>query len=204
MANAVTLSRLLLLFGVVWLAYQPPSLWQLASFVLVIVIFATDALDGYIARKRRETSLFGALFDIAGDRIVEITLWVVTADLDLVPVWIPILFIVRGVVVDTIRSSQARSFGIAPFAMIESRIGKWLVAGRFMRGFYATIKACAFCGLLVILPLESELPVLWERFGVYWSALTYACVYLAVSLCLLRGLPVIAEFVTGRRALEHE
>lgn len=203
MANLVTLSRLLLLLVVVWLAYQPPSLWQLANFVLVVVIFVTDALDGYIARKRRETSLFGALFDIAGDRIVEVTIWVIAADLDLVPIWIPIVFIVRGVIVDTIRSSQTKSFGIAPFAMIESPLGKWFVAGRFMRGFYATIKAAAFCGLVVIAPLQSELPGLWAVIGAYWSILTYASVYLAVLLCIMRGVPVIAEFVSSPRLREH-
>ncbi len=80
MANLVTLSRLLLLLIVVWLFYQPPTPWQFASFLLIILIFVSDGLDGYIARKRGETSLFGALFDIAGDRIVELTLWIVAAD----------------------------------------------------------------------------------------------------------------------------
>lgn len=204
MANLVTLSRLLLLLVVVWLAYQPSSLWQLTNFVLVIVIFVTDALDGYIARKRRETSLFGALFDIAGDRIVEMTIWVVAADLDLVPIWIPIVFIVRGVVVDTIRSSQVRAFGIAPFAMVESPLGKWLVAGRFMRAFYATVKACAFCGLLVIAPFSSELPGLWDSVGGLWSGSTYLCVYLAVLLCLVRGLPVVVEFAMSSQSRAGE
>src|SRR5690606_29043885 len=74
MANLVTLSRLVLLLVVVWLAYQPISAWHFASFFLIILIFVTDGLDGYIARKRNEASLFGALFDIAGDRVVELTL----------------------------------------------------------------------------------------------------------------------------------
>lgn len=197
MANLVTLSRLLLLLVVVWLAYQPPSLWQLTNFWLVILIFVTDALDGYIARKRRETSLFGALFDIAGDRIVEVTLWIVAADLDLVPIWIPIVFVVRGTVVDTIRSSQTKAFAMAPFAMLETPLAQWLVAGRFMRGFYATIKACAFCGLIVLRPFETELPELWAQVGGLWSVLTYLSVYLAVLLCVARAMPVVAEFVAS-------
>ena len=111
MANLITLSRLVLLLIVARIFYLPPTPWALASFVLVILIFVSDGLDGYIARKRNETSLFGALFDIAGDRIVELTLWIVAADNGLVPIWVPLVFIVRGVIVDTIRSSNARRPG---------------------------------------------------------------------------------------------
>ncbi len=116
MANLVTLSRLLLLLLVVWLSYQPSTPWSLANFFLIILIFVSDGLDGYIARKRNETSLFGALFDIAGDRIVELTLWIVAADTDLVPIWVPLVFIIRGVIVDTIRSSNAVAQGMSPFS----------------------------------------------------------------------------------------
>ncbi len=120
MANLVTLSRLLLLFIVVWLMYQQPTPWQFASFFLIILIFVSDALDGYVARKRGETSLFGALFDIAGDRIVELTLWIVFADNALVSIWVPLVFIARGVIVDTIRSSNAVAHGVEPFALMRS------------------------------------------------------------------------------------
>ena len=96
MANLITLSRLILLVLVVWISYQPVGAWHFASFFLIILIFVSDGLDGYIARKRNETSLFGALFDIAGDRIVELTLWIVTADTDLVPIWVPLVCIVRA------------------------------------------------------------------------------------------------------------
>ena len=108
MANLVTLSRLLLLLLVAWLFYQPVTPWSFASFFLIIFIFVSDGLDGYIARKRNETSLFGALFDIAGDRITELTLWIVAADIDLVPIWVPLVFIIRGVIVDTIQVEQGR------------------------------------------------------------------------------------------------
>jgi CDP-diacylglycerol--glycerol-3-phosphate 3-phosphatidyltransferase len=197
MANLVTLSRLVMVLLVVWLARQPPSAWQFANFWLVALIFITDALDGYIARKRRETSLFGALFDIAGDRIAELTLWIVAAVLELVPIWVPVVFVVRGVIVDTIRSSQTQAFAMAPFSMMESPLGKWLVAGRFMRGFYAVAKACAFCGLIVLEPLRIVTPNIWDSIGVIWSSLTYSFVYLSVALCILRGLPVIAEFAAA-------
>jgi CDP-diacylglycerol---glycerol-3-phosphate 3-phosphatidyltransferase len=198
-ANLVTLSRLLLLLLVVWLAYQPPSPWQFAAFFLIIVIFVSDALDGYIARKRNETSLFGALFDIAGDRVVELTLWIVATDLDLVPIWVPLVFIIRGVIVDTIRSSHTVAQGVEPFALMRTAVGKFLVGSRFMRGFYATVKACAFCGLALLVPFPHVLPELWSEIGAALTVLTYTFVYLAVLLCIMRGVPVIAEFVHSQK-----
>lgn len=199
MANLVTMSRLVLLLVVVWLFYVPTTPWAFAGFFLIVFIFISDGLDGYIARKRNEASLFGALFDIAGDRIVELTLWIVAADVDLVPIWVPIVFIIRGVIVDTIRSSNAVAQGKAPFALMRSPLGKLLVAGKFVRILYATVKASAFAGLALQKPFPALLPELWGYVGWLLAALTYFFVYLAVLLCIARGLPVIVEFVYARK-----
>jgi CDP-diacylglycerol--glycerol-3-phosphate 3-phosphatidyltransferase len=199
MANLVTLSRIVLLLIVVWIFYLPPTPWALANFFLIILIFVSDGLDGYIARKRNETSLFGALFDIAGDRIVELTLWIVAADNDLVPVWVPLVFIVRGVIVDTIRSSNAVAQGMAPFALMRSPLGKFIVAGKFMRTFYAVCKAAAFAGLALQAPGPVFMAALWDRIGWLLTGLTYFFVYLSVILCIARGWPVVAEFVYAQK-----
>ena len=199
MANLITLSRLLLLIAVVVIAYRPTSLLQFASVPLMILVFVTDGLDGYVARKRHEDSLFGAMFDIAGDRIVELTMWIVLADLDLVPIWVPLIFVGRGVVVDTIRASQASSHRASPFAMMESSLGKWLVAGKFMRIFYAVLKAHAFCWLLLIQPMPAVFPSFWNEWGWLLNLVGMVLVYSAVVICIARGLPVIVEFVYNER-----
>jgi len=199
MANLVTLSRLILLLIAVWLFYLPPTPWQFVNFVLIIVIFVSDGLDGYIARKRNETSLFGALFDIAGDRIVELTLWIVAADIDLVGIWVPIVFIIRGEIVDTIRSSNAAAQGVTPFALVRSPLGKFIVASKFMRVLYAVAKASAFAGLALLAPFSEFLPTLWGYVGWFLTGLTYFFVYASVVLCIARGWPVIAEFVYAQK-----
>src|SRR4029078_3138995 len=102
MANLITLSRLLLLFVVVAIAYAPSSWLKLIDIPLLIFVFVTDGLDGHVARKRGEASQFGAMFDISVDRIVELSLWVVFTHLDLVSVWVPLVFVVRGSIVDVI------------------------------------------------------------------------------------------------------
>ncbi|MCB1679067.1 MAG: CDP-alcohol phosphatidyltransferase family protein [Halioglobus sp.] len=195
MANLVTLSRLLLLWLVVALVYFATPPGQLLAVVLLILVFVTDGIDGYIARRTGTESLFGALFDIAADRIVELSLWIVLVDLDLVPLWVPLLFITRGVLVDAIRDNGVQAQHTQPFQLMQTPVGRWLVAGRFMRGFYAVIKAIAFCWMILMLPL----PVLWPDLWNDWSAvlmfvgLTF--VYLSTLLCVLRGAPVIIEFL---------
>ena len=162
-------------------------------------MFVTDGLDGWVARRRNETSVFGAMFDIAGDRIVELTMWIVLADLKLVPVWVPLVFVIRGTIVDTIRASQTTSRHQSPFSMMETPLGKWLVAGKFMRIFYAVLKATAFCWLLMTQPLPVVLPDLWAAWGPLLWGVGAFLVYLSVAICIARGLPVLFEFIYSER-----
>ncbi|ROR34655.1 CDP-alcohol phosphatidyltransferase family protein [Inmirania thermothiophila] len=192
MANLVTTLRFLLLFLLVWMAYQAPPLVQLANAPLVALIFALDGLDGYIARRRGEESLFGAIFDIAVDRVVENVLWVVLADLDLVPVWVPIVFLTRGILVDSLRS-QGAARGETPFGMMQTRIGRFLVAGRFMRLSYGVIKGVTFGWILFLQPWPALAPSLWAQWSAPLGLASQVLYVLAVVLCLLRGLPVLVE-----------
>ncbi len=198
MANLITLSRLILLFVVVGIAFGQEQWLQFVSVPLMIVVFVTDGLDGYAARRLGTTSVFGAVFDIAADRIVEMTMWVVLAVLGLVAVWVPLVFIVRGTLVDAIRAGQVSGAQLSPFAMMQSPLGKFLVAGRFMRGFYATVKAHAFCWLLLIQPMDTVMPGFWADWGWLMTGIGHGLVLSSVFLCVVRGLPVIVEF-----ALEH-
>lgn len=200
MANLITLSRLLLLMVVILIIYFGSATLQLLGVLAMIMVFVSDGLDGYVARKRNEASLFGALFDVAADRIVELCLWVVFAHIDSLPVWIPLVYIARGILTDSIRASEARGHQQSPFAIMQSKLGKALVAGRFMRGFYAVLKAVTFCLLMLLLPLPELLPDLWQDYGylLEMAALLLAC--FCVLICIVRGLPVVVEFLHHQRS----
>ncbi|RMF85439.1 MAG: CDP-alcohol phosphatidyltransferase family protein [Nitrospirae bacterium] len=193
MANLITTLRFCLLYLLVALAYEAPPAWQLVDAPLCLGIFLLDAVDGYVARRRGEASLFGAVFDIAVDRVVENVLWLVLADLDRVPVWVAILFLTRGFLVDSIRS-QGAARGETPFGMMRSRLGRWLVAGRTMRAAYGVVKAACFAWLLLLQPLPAVAPALWGRWQGPFTAAAEALVALAVLFTLARGLPVVVEF----------
>lgn len=198
MANLITSARFALLFLLVAMVYLAPPRWQLLDPLLLILIIALDGIDGYVARRRGEASVFGSVYDIAVDRAVENILWIVLADLELVPVTIALLFITRGILVDTVRG-QSIAQGVGAFEMMRSPLGRFLVAGRFMRGLYGTVKAFAFSWILLMQPLRSLLPESWAKWSDVVNLITYTLVSIAVVLCLLRGIPVLVEFYLAEK-----
>jgi len=194
MANWITFGRCLLLLVLVLIVYWAPPHVQLLNAPLVVLVISLDGLDGYVARKFGEESVFGATFDIAADRIVENVLWVVLAHLGLIGVWVPLLFIVRGNLVDAIRSKGAAK-GTAAFDMLQSRIAQFLVGGRFMRAFYAAVKAATFAWVLLWQPFPAIAPEFWAQWADAIGAVSMTLVVTSAALCVIRGLPVVIEFV---------
>jgi CDP-diacylglycerol--glycerol-3-phosphate 3-phosphatidyltransferase len=200
MANLITLIRFILLFILVGTAYQLNPKWQLVNLPLLMTIFILDAVDGYVARKRNEASLFGSIFDIVVDRIVENVLWLILVDLDFIPVWVAIVFITRSFLVDSIRA-HGSSKGQTPFGMMRSAFGKFLVAGRFMRLLYGVIKAVTFGYIFLIQPWPVLFPSFYSRWEVPINVVKEALVYASVAICIARGLPVLIEFSIGENGL---
>jgi len=203
MANLITLGRLVLFFVTLGMIYsRQATLIQIATFLLIVVI-ASDALDGWVARRQGSTSDFGSVIDIAGDRVVEQCSWVVFAHLGLIGIWIPLLVIARGTLVDTLRSVAFRdgrtAFG--PKTMARSPITEWLTASRTMRAVYGVAKASAFVFLagLVADAGNGQPAVPFFASGPLWY-FGWLCVYGSVVLTIVRGVPVLIDswdYMTG-------
>jgi len=189
LANLITLSRLpLLLFLLVVLFYVSSWQWQLVFLGLLIILFLMDWFDGYVARLRNEVTELGAVLDIALDRAVENILWIAFMQLGMVPLWVPIVFLVRSFVVDGIRGA-ALAQGKSGFGMMHSLWGRFLVASRFMRALYGLVKCTTFCFLWLTHALALKSPSLAENLHV----LNQFLILFSVTLCVLRGVPVILD-----------
>ncbi len=188
LATLITLARLPLLLLVVGLVFVPIWQLQLLNLGLLIVLFLMDWYDGYVARLRNEVTELGAILDVALDRSVENILWIVFLYLGMVPLWVPIVFLIRSFVVDGIRG-VAITQGKSVFGMMHSRLGRFLVASRFMRAFYGLAKALVFCQLMLTHALVLRNPA-W--LGAL-QPVNRALILLAVGLCVLRGIPVILD-----------
>ncbi|HWV24893.1 MAG TPA: CDP-alcohol phosphatidyltransferase family protein [Thermomicrobiales bacterium] len=209
MANAITIGRLVLLYIVIWLIYTGSTGVITACMFLLVLVFAGDGLDGWVARRQGTTSTFGAVFDIAGDRMVENSLWVIFAHLGLIPVWIPLLVLGRGFVVDGLRSISFGE-GMTAFGeknMMRSALTQWLTAGRFMRALFGYMKAAAFvflCGLVAWETKDTSGTALGSLYGVQgfrWFG--WALVWGAVALTVIRGLPVLWDAIPYMREIDR-
>ena len=188
-ANAVAITRATLAFLVVVLLHTSRELY-VGAFVLTLVAIWMDGLDGWVARRFGEVSRVGAAIDILTDRIVEMTYWIAFATLGWIPIWVPIVVVVRGLLVDGARAIAFEQ-GYTAFgstSMMRSRLGQLLVSSRASRLAYGAAKAVAFS--LMILAYASGLPAGIQ--GVSF-AIALAGVYTAVALCIVRGVPVLIE-----------
>jgi len=66
----VTAVRVVLAAVVAWLLFQGGEAYILTAGILLIIAALTDWLDGFLARRLRQTSLFGSLFDMIADQLL--------------------------------------------------------------------------------------------------------------------------------------
>ncbi|MGP8049110.1 MAG: CDP-alcohol phosphatidyltransferase family protein [Desulfobaccales bacterium] len=187
-ANLITLTRLPLLLLSVAILFVDSFALQLAGVVLLIVLFLMDWFDGYVARVRGEVTEMGAMLDVALDRAVENILWVIFMYLGMVPLWVPIVFLIRSFIVDGVRG-VALARGKSGFGMMHSSMGKFLVASRFMRAFYGLVKAVVFCLLYLTHALALKYPGAVQTL----HSGNQVLILLAVALCVVRGIPVLLD-----------
>jgi CDP-diacylglycerol--glycerol-3-phosphate 3-phosphatidyltransferase len=160
---------------------------------VILVLIVMDTLDGIVARRRQEVGMLGSKLDIAVDRLVELVLWVVYAHLGLIPVAIPIIVIIRGGLVDMVRSFSL-VYGETSFGMMQTKWGRRLVASGFMRFTYGIAKGAAFCLLALVIGLRG----LWAGTpradwaeGLWVVAVVTS--WIAAAMCVIRGAPVLLE-----------
>ena len=211
--NQITLIRVFLAMAAIGLFHggaTTGSAWgpylSLAGLGLLVVTIFLDAVDGYVARRRGQSSVFGATFDIAADRMVESMFWIYFAAVGLISFWLPVIVIARGGFTDFLRAI-ALAEGQTAFGektMMRTWWGRMLVGSRGSRAAYGIVKCAAFVALGGWLTL-SHAPR-WQAMltaglmqGVRAGALLLAGA--TVAFCLVRGIPVLIE---GARFFRRE
>lgn len=197
--NLVTLGRIVLAY-VTLVLFQSSFPLRVIALALMLFVIYLDSLDGYLARKLGVASDFGALFDITGDRIVEHVYWIFYAFMGLTSFWVPVIFISRSFLVDTLRSVAHAKGGRTPFgekSMMRSPVTRFLTASRFSRGTYGVGKAVAFALLGVFLVYEVQGTPLhrWVTASFMGEVrlVTTVIVWLVVAMNLIRGMPVLVD-----------
>ncbi len=130
-ANSITLSRLLVTFGVfvclelVRDTGNPDPLFAWLAFALFMVAALTDAVDGYVARRYNQVTRLGRMIDPFADKILIcgtlvccLRFPVVTREPWLLQTWMVVVLLCREFLVTAVR-------GAAEAAGLEFPADKW-------------------------------------------------------------------------------
>ena len=161
--NKITIFRVCMIpvFLVFMLVPNIPCGNYIATAVFAIAC-ASDALDGYIARKHNLVTNFGKFMDPLADKLLVCSALICFVELSYMPAWIVIVII-------------AREFIISGFRLIASDNGVVIAASYW--GKFKTIAHMITCILLIV-----QLPFSWvevvEQIFIWLSL-----VLTVVSLC---------------------
>lgn len=179
---------------------QAASPWTVGwAVVLTVVAIAMDGLDGYVARRMNLTSELGSILDITADRIVEHVYWIAFAVYGAVGLWVPLVVVTRSFLVDTVRGvalAQGRTaFGERTLA--TSRVSRFLTGSRVMRNLYGGAKVAAFVllgsAIAVGRTWATGTPMLGSAGVALLGTAAQGAVWMAVVLCVVRGVPVLLD-----------
>lgn len=131
--NSLTLVRMFLvplLVVVLLTEFEGPRIVGVSKELLGAAIFAlasaTDWLDGYLARRRRQITWFGQVMDPIADKLLTSTAFISLVQLGLAPAWMVALIIGREIVITGLRS-LAHTKGIT---IVASPLGKGKMASQ--------------------------------------------------------------------------
>jgi cardiolipin synthase len=94
--NLITIGRLCLVPLIVWLILAPQPV---AAFWVFVLAGASDAVDGFLARRLDVRSEIGAYLDPLADKALLVSIYVAMAALNEIPLWLTILVVSRDVLI---------------------------------------------------------------------------------------------------------
>jgi CDP-diacylglycerol--glycerol-3-phosphate 3-phosphatidyltransferase len=105
--NSLTILRIFLVpvMAVVLLTKQPnwPIHFTVWGVLILLLAAATDLMDGYFARKRREVTTLGILLDPIADKLLILATFVPLVQMGLMRAWMAVLILGREFIVQGLR-----------------------------------------------------------------------------------------------------
>jgi CDP-diacylglycerol--glycerol-3-phosphate 3-phosphatidyltransferase len=154
--DQLTLARALAVpIVVVLFAWDFPGhlYWATAVFA---VAMATDQVDGWLARRRNQTSAFGSLLDPIADKVLVLGVLVMLVGLRVAPAWMVAAIVVRELLIGGLRQAAIER-GIVLAARDLGKLKTWAQAVAAALGGFAAAGAwndrIAWWGLLVAVVL---------------------------------------------------
>ncbi len=123
LANFISLLRAILVIPIIYYLPKPES--SVTLFILIIIVIASDALDGFIARRAHEVTHIGMWLDPLADSIVIVSVTFYLVLSGIFPMWFFIFFIIRYL---TIALPGLYLINHTHFVNSANKPGKWATA----------------------------------------------------------------------------
>jgi CDP-diacylglycerol--glycerol-3-phosphate 3-phosphatidyltransferase len=115
--NVLTVLRILLVPVLVAALLSATASGDLLAAVVFVVASVTDALDGWIARRRKSESTFGKLMDPLADKLLVVAALVSLVSLDRLSAWVAMVIIAREFAVTGLRQLAMEEGHVIPASM---------------------------------------------------------------------------------------
>jgi cardiolipin synthase len=136
LANKITIVRIVCIPIIVILLLTD---YRHAAITLLIFSFLTDALDGFVARRRGEQTKLGAFLDPMADKLLLSSLFLTLTFMRGVPIWIFVAVFSRDLLIVlgwSVIYILTRSFKITPRAL-----GKFTTCTQMLAALLVIVKA---------------------------------------------------------------
>ncbi len=165
----LTISRMFLSVIFMIFALLPYTWAKIVALTVFVIGAITDRIDGNWARKKKMVTDLGAFLDPLADKMLVNLAFLVLVYLNVVPIWIFAIILVRDFAVDGMRMMAARD-GVT-------------IAASFYGKLKTTIQMIALIILLLNLIVNLEV----------FSILGNAALYLALALTVFSGLDYLTK-----------
>lgn len=121
--NMITLVRILLVPLFTYLYLQSPGDTNLFAAAVFLLASLTDALDGYLARSRKEITRFGQLIDPIADKLLIAAALLVLVESGLVSTWIALIILGREFAISGLRilaAADGKVIAASPWGKIKT------------------------------------------------------------------------------------
>lgn len=112
--NLITLLRISFVPLFVFLYLKNPGGMNLPAALVFLLASATDALDGYLARSRKEITRFGQLIDPIADKLLIAAALLALVETGLVSTWVALIILGREFAVSGLRMLAAAEGKVIP------------------------------------------------------------------------------------------
>lgn len=98
-SNLISMFRLILLIPVSYLLITNFETKNTLIIILVLCMYFSDLLDGYLARKLNQVSEFGKIIDPLADKICVIVICLILLFIGKIPLWFVLIVVLRDLLI---------------------------------------------------------------------------------------------------------